>query len=73
MFLAKYMHCADVKKHFVFIVLKSGHVSLLTNDLTNILRNQNQQQKSFFFRDIASHFLVHIYAQIIVLKLKTAF
>ena len=49
MFFAKYMHCADVKKHFVFIVLKSGHVSLLTNDLTNILRNQNQQQKSFFF------------------------
>ena len=72
MFFAKYMHCADVKKHFVFIVLKSGHVSLLTNDLTNILRNQNQQQKSFF-REIAPHFLVHIYAQIIVLKLKTAF
>ena len=63
------MHCADVKKHFVFIVLKSGHVSLLTNGLTNILRNQNQQEKSFFFfREIASHFLVHIYAQIIVLK-----
>ena len=49
MFFAKYMHCADVKKHFVFIVLKSGHVSLLTNGLTNILRNQNQQEKSFFF------------------------